>query len=42
LQQLTQYQLALVKRYQEPQRLHCFAVVALGFERVVWQSLPSA
>lgn len=39
LQQLTHYQQALIQRYQEPQRLHCFAIVALGFERVVWRVL---
>ena len=39
LQQLAQYQQTLVERFQEPQRLHCFAIVALGFERMVWQVL---
>lgn len=37
--QLQVYQQALVEHYQQPERLACMAVVALGFERVVWQSL---
>ncbi len=39
LQQLRDYQQVLVKKYREPQRLHCLAVVALGFERLVWERL---
>lgn len=39
LGQLVHYRQVLVNKYQEPQRLHCLAVVALGFERVVWQEL---
>ncbi|OQX14831.1 MAG: AAA family ATPase [Thiothrix lacustris] len=36
LLQLQDYRRVLVEKYREPQRLHCFAVVALGFERLVW------
>jgi Protein of unknown function (DUF1703)./Predicted AAA-ATPase. len=39
LQQLQHYRAVLAEKYQEPQRLHCLAVVALGFDRVVWQTL---
>jgi hypothetical protein len=39
LQQLQHYRTVLAEKYQEPQRLHCIAVVALGFDRVVWQAL---
>ena len=39
LGQLVHYRQVLVDKYQEPQRLHCLAVVALGFDRVVWQTL---
>lgn len=39
LLQLRDYQRVLVEKYREPQRLRCLAVVALGFERLVWQSL---
>lgn len=39
LQQLTGYQAALNAKYQEPERLRCLAVVALGFERLVWRLL---
>jgi hypothetical protein len=39
LQQLQYYHAVLAEKYQEPQRLHCLAVVALGFDRVVWQAL---
>lgn len=35
--QLTHYRQVLIDKYQEPQRLRCIAVIALGFERVVWQ-----
>lgn len=35
-QQLQQYRAVLVEKYREPQRLRCLAVVALGFERLVW------
>lgn len=34
--QLSTYRQALEAHYQEPQRLFCFAVVAIGFERLVW------
>jgi hypothetical protein len=37
VQQLSSYRTALVDKYQEPDRLCCLAVVALGFERLVWQ-----
>ena len=40
LQQLRHYRQILTDKYQEPQRLRCIAVVALGFERVVWELLP--
>lgn len=39
LKQLQHYRTVLAEKYQEPQRLHCMAVVALGFDRVVWQAL---
>ena len=39
LLQLRDYQRVLVEKYREPQRLRCLAVVALGFERLVWESL---
>lgn len=39
LHQLEDYRQVLVGKYREPQRLHCLAVVALGFERLVWQGL---
>lgn len=39
LEQLRAYQPVLAAKYQEPERLYCLAVVALGFERVVWQLL---
>lgn len=42
LGQLQDYRRVLVEKYREPQRLHCFAVVALGFERLVWVELPHA
>jgi hypothetical protein len=38
-QQLQQYRAVLVEKYREPQRLRCLAVVALGFERLVWEVL---
>jgi hypothetical protein len=38
LNQLHDYRQALEAKYREPQRLHCMAVVALGFERVVWEA----
>jgi hypothetical protein len=37
LAQLQDYQRVLAEKYQEPARLHCLAVVALGFDRLVWQ-----
>lgn len=37
--QLADYRQVLIDKYQEPQRLRCIAVVALGFERVVWRIL---
>ena len=40
LKQLRHYRQILTDKYQEPQRLRCIAVVALGFERVVWELLP--
>lgn len=36
--QLQAYRQALETKYREPHRLHCMAVVAIGFERVVWQA----
>ncbi|EIJ36852.1 AAA family ATPase [Thiothrix nivea] len=39
LQQLQHYRDVLAEKYREPERLHCLAVVALGFDRVVWQGL---
>lgn len=39
LTQLQAYQVSLAAKYQQPERLYCIAVVALGFERVVWQAL---
>jgi hypothetical protein len=39
LAQLRQYRPVLAAKYQQPERLHCLAVLALGFERVVWKSL---
>nr|CAA6821893.1 MAG: PD-(D/E)XK nuclease superfamily protein [uncultured Thiotrichaceae bacterium] len=39
LVQLRQYRDVLVAKYQEPERLRCLAVVAIGFERVVWEEL---
>ena len=39
LTQLQHYRQVLAEKYREPQRLHCIAVVALGFDRVVWQAL---
>lgn len=41
LSQLRQYRPVLEKKYQQPERLECLAVVALGFERVIWQTLPT-
>ena len=38
-QQLQHYRNVLVEKYREPQRLRCLAVVALGFERLVWEVL---
>ncbi|MGB3919097.1 MAG: AAA family ATPase [Thiothrix litoralis] len=38
-QQLQEYRTILVNKYQEPQRLRCIAVVALGFERLVWEEV---
>lgn len=37
--QLAHYRQVLIAKYQEPERLRCIAVVALGFERLVWQIL---
>ena len=39
LQQLQHYRDVLAEKYQQPERLRCIAVVALGFDRVVWQAL---
>jgi hypothetical protein len=38
-QQLSHYRQALEKKYQQPERLHCLAVVAIGFERLVWEKV---
>jgi hypothetical protein len=37
--QLAQYGQILADKYREPERLCCIAVVALGFERLVWRRL---
>jgi hypothetical protein len=37
--QLRAYRQVLDAKYQEPQRLYCIAVVALGFDRLVWQTV---
>ena len=37
--QLAHYQQVLMEKYQQPQRLCCLAVIALGFERLLWQRL---
>jgi DNA integrity scanning protein DisA with diadenylate cyclase activity len=37
--QLKYYRQALEKKYQQPERLHCLAVVAIGFERLVWEKV---
>lgn len=42
LAQLRQYRDVLVAKYQEPERLRCLAVVAIGFERVVWEEWVAA
>jgi hypothetical protein len=39
LEQLRAYQPILAAKYQEPERLYCLAIVALGFERVIWRIL---
>jgi hypothetical protein len=39
-EQLQHYQQVLIDKYHEPQRLRCLAVVALGFDRLVWEMLP--
>ncbi|MBK8453930.1 MAG: AAA family ATPase [Thiofilum sp.] len=39
LTQLVDYRNTINSRYNEPQRLICIAVVALGFDRIVWQRL---
>ena len=39
LTQLRDYQRVLVEKYREPHRLRCLAVVAIGFERLVWDVL---
>jgi len=39
LKQLQHYRTVLAEKYQQPERLRCIAVVALGFDRVVWQAL---
>ena len=39
LLQLHDYQRVLVEKYREPHRLRCLAVVALGFERLVWEAV---
>lgn len=38
-QQLQQYRAVLAEKYREPHRLRCLAVVALGFERLVWEEV---
>lgn len=39
LTQLSHYRRVLAAKYQQPERLRCIAVVALGFDRVIWQEL---
>ena len=39
MQQLQQYRTVLVEKYRESQRIRCLAVVALGFERLVWEGV---
>ncbi|MBK8452605.1 MAG: AAA family ATPase [Thiofilum sp.] len=39
LDQLGAYRTTLNNRYQQPERLYCIAIIALGFERLVWQVL---
>lgn len=39
LEQLGAYRTTLNNRYQQPERLYCIAIIALGFERLVWQVL---
>ncbi|MBK8454253.1 MAG: AAA family ATPase [Thiofilum sp.] len=41
LEQLEHYQQVLTEKYQEPKRLHCLAIVSLGFERLVWCKLAA-
>lgn len=41
LGQLRDYQRVLVEKYREPHRLRCLAVVAVGFERLVWEGLAT-
>jgi hypothetical protein len=38
-EQLRHYPQVLADKYHEPQRLRCLAVVALGFDRLVWEIL---
>lgn len=39
--QLKQYRAILTAKYGEPERLHSYAVVAVGFERLVWKEIKS-
>jgi hypothetical protein len=39
LQQLRHYQQVIAEKYRQPERLCCLAVVALGYERIVWRKL---
>ncbi len=41
LAQLAHAQQVLIEKYQQPQRLRCLAVVALGFDKLVWQRLDA-
>jgi D-alanine-D-alanine ligase-like ATP-grasp enzyme len=37
--QLQDYRTTLMHKYEDRLRLRCFAVVAIGFERQVWESV---
>lgn len=39
LGQLQHYRQVLEEKYRQPERLRCLAVVSLGFDRVLWQTL---
>lgn len=37
--QIKRYRTVLITKYGEPERLHSFAVVAVGFERLLWKEV---